>query len=122
MPDQTRTGFGTDIDESLLTGLRMVTQTGLALKNQQGKVMVRFQVPFATTPTVVLTPYWKNRASAAAFPETLDSVSREGFTIASNNAAPDYYVSWMAYGPIEAFMDGDPGGGGMGGGGTGRGG
>lgn len=69
-----------------------VAQKGLA------EITVEFEKSFVHAPVVVITPAWIAGVGAA---ETLHSVTRDSFTLFSGDAAPDYYVHWIAVGEIE---------------------
>jgi hypothetical protein len=71
-------------------------QTGTALKTIAGQIPVTFTRAFASPPTVVLTPVFSGTVSAV---DTVLNVTESGFYITSPNAAPDYYVNWIAVVP-----------------------
>jgi hypothetical protein len=64
------------------------------------EIPIQFQVAYSSTPVVLLTPFWEGQNSQVlGGVETLTAVSTTGFTLVSGNAAPNYYVMWLAVGP-----------------------
>jgi hypothetical protein len=57
---------------------------------------------FATTPTVVLSPYWSARASTVGHAETIDHVDREDVRVVSDNAGRNYQVNALVFGRFES--------------------
>jgi len=72
-------------------------QFGCANKTEVS-LTVRFPTPFDEIPVVVVSPVWENARRGVGHAETIDSVTRESFTVFSSNAAGNYFVSWMAAG------------------------
>lgn len=75
---------------------RIIVDSGTALKNKTGKFRIRFSRTFPRPPVVIISPYWKGQESQVGFVETINSVSRNGFTVVSRNAANNYYINWVA--------------------------
>ena len=73
-----------------------IIDSGIALKSKTGSLRIRFNKNFTKAPTVVVSSFWKGQNSQVGHVETIDSVNRNGFTVVSNNAADNYYVSWIA--------------------------
>ena len=76
--------------------MAQVIQAGTALKAGTGIVTINFPTPFSQIPVVVVSPFWQNQGSAVGAIETIDTVSLESFSVASGNAASNYYVNWIA--------------------------
>lgn len=70
-------------------------QAGSALKNST-TITINFHTPFATVPIVVISPFWQGSAGGVGVSETITAISTAQFTVASGNAAPNYYVNWIA--------------------------
>ena len=70
-------------------------QAGRALKNA-ATVTIPFPRAFSNgkIPVVVVTPNW---GGGISYVERNTSVTNTGFTVASSNAASDYYVYWIAF-------------------------
>lgn len=66
------------------------------------KTAVECLIPFArrfdTPPRVVVTPFWEEAGREVGHAETIDRVTEDEFVLFSNNAAPNYFVSWIAVG------------------------
>jgi len=77
-------------------GQRPQIDSGTALKNRTGALRINFSRRFSRTPTVVVSPLWRGQNAQVAFVETITDVSNTGFTVVSDNAANNYYVSWIA--------------------------
>lgn len=77
-------------------GQQMVIDSGSALKNQVGALRIEFNRRFPRVPTVVVSPFWRGQNAQVGFVETITSVTTTGFTVVSNNAAPNYFVNWIA--------------------------
>ncbi len=75
---------------------RIIVDAGTALKNRPGELRIRFSRNFPSPPVVVVSPFWRGQGSQVGYVETINSVSRNGFTVVSNNAANNYYVNWIA--------------------------
>jgi hypothetical protein len=73
-------------------------QTGVAQKAAPGVLTINFPQPFNKIPVVVISPYWENAGQQSGNIDTINSISPSGFTIASQNASPIYYVTWIAVG------------------------
>jgi len=76
--------------------LPFLIQSGKVLKKNPGMLSVNFPRPFSTAPNVVVSPFWENQDMEVGHDETIDSITTHGFTLASKNAAPNYYVNWIA--------------------------
>jgi H-type lectin domain len=75
-----------------------VIQYGTIAKYAAGQIEVQFAQPFASPPTVVLTPYWTSQMSAVGSIETVTGVTTGSFTLSSNNYGQTYFVNWIAIG------------------------
>ena len=66
------------------------------------KTAVERRIPFArrfdTPPRVVITPFWEEARREVGHAETIGSVTEDEFALFSNNAASNYFVSWIAVG------------------------
>lgn len=66
------------------------------------KTAVECLIPFArrfdTPPRVVVTPFWEEAGREVGHAETIDRVTEDDFVLFSNNAASNYFVSWIAVG------------------------
>ena len=71
---------------------------GMIRKPNGGEYTVKFKREFSGPPTVLLTPYWHDQGSQVSYIETLVHVSHREFRGVSDNAAENYYVSWVAIG------------------------
>ena len=79
-------------------------QFGYARKTE-ARGLVNFARRFHDPPTVVITPFWEDAGREVGHAETIGRVTTEGFVLYSNNAAPNYYVSWIAIGYIGGHDD-----------------
>lgn len=75
---------------------RFIVDYGRYRKNQPGKARIRFGFTFPRPPIVVITPYWKDQDSQVSYVETISNITRNGFTVVSDNYADNYYVNWIA--------------------------
>ncbi len=73
-------------------------QSGEALKSAPGTVIVKFDQPFAYPPTVVIAPYYRGQNASVGSISTIDEITQEDFTVIGDNAAPNYFVNWVAVG------------------------
>lgn len=73
-------------------------QAGVVPKPQPA-LTVRFPVPFTHPPAVIVSPEWTAVTQVVAIP-TIHNVSTTSFTMNSVDAAPDYYINWLAIGNI----------------------
>lgn len=78
--------------------MAQLIQSGEANKSAQGSLVIPFERPFATPPTVVISPYYRGQNNQVGSIETLDEITQEDFTVVSDNAAPNYFVTWVAVG------------------------
>jgi hypothetical protein len=69
-------------------------QAGSIIKNSP-TLTIYFTAPFATVPTVVISPFWPNGSVPNV--ETITAVSTDQFTVSSSNAAANYSVNWIAF-------------------------
>ena len=60
--------------------------------------LIPFARRFDTPPRVVVTPFWEEAGRAVGDTETIDRVTEDDFVLFSNNAASNYFVSWIAVG------------------------
>jgi hypothetical protein len=74
-----------------------IQQHGSHLKDSQ-QVTIYFNVPFTDTPTVVVSPYWRDQSSEVGHAETIIHIDPKYFTLASGNQALSYHVNWIAIG------------------------
>lgn len=79
------------------TGYTQV-ETGTYNKTGSGIYRVYFQSPFSAAPIVFLSPWWNGTQGTLGSIETLLDVTNEYFDALSGNAAPNYFVNWMAFG------------------------
>jgi hypothetical protein len=70
-------------------------QAGIAVKNVFGEMSISFPVPFQQTPIVVISSNFPGQVGPV---EGISDVTPFDFTLNSENNAPDYAVSWAAYG------------------------
>ena len=73
-------------------------ETGTYNKTGSGSYRVYFQSPFTVAPVVFLSPWWNGTQGTLGSIETILDVTNEYFDAISNNAAPNYFVNWMAFG------------------------
>lgn len=78
--------------------MAQLIQTGTAQKAAPGLLTIPFPQPFNTLPVVVLSPFWQNANNQSGNIDTIDTVSLSGFTVASLNASPTYFLNWIAIG------------------------
>jgi hypothetical protein len=78
--------------------MAQLIQTGMAQKAAPGLLTINFPTPFSAIPTVVISPYWQNAGLQSGNIDTIDTISPASFTIASQNASPVYFVTWIAVG------------------------
>ena len=71
---------------------------GIVNKAKGGEYKVKFRKEFAELPTVQLTPWWHDQNSQVSYIETLVEVTHHEFRAISDNAAENYFVSWLAIG------------------------
>jgi hypothetical protein len=70
-------------------------QAGIAVKNGVGEMSISFPVPFQQTPIVVISSNFPGQVGPV---EGISDVTPFDFTVNSANSAPNYAVSWAAYG------------------------
>jgi len=75
-------------------------QAGSVNKRAAGTLTITFPTPFKGNPVVILTPFWALQSGAVGSIETVVDINSNNFTLSSANAAPSYYVNWVAYGPV----------------------
>jgi hypothetical protein len=75
----------------------ILIQGGWAIKNQID-LQINFSTVFGGIPAVVVTSEWQN--AGVGYVETIYGVNSAGFRVHSGNKAPNYYVNWMAIGPV----------------------
>lgn len=76
---------------------RIIIDSGITLKNKPGELRINFSRNFSRRPVVVVSPFWRGQNSQVGFVETINNISRTGFSVVSNNAADNYFVSWIAF-------------------------
>lgn len=76
--------------------MAQVIQAGTTLKAGVGKLTINFPKPFNVIPVVVVSPFWQNVGAQVGNIETIDTVSRESFSLVSGNAGTNYFVNWIA--------------------------
>lgn len=79
---------------------RSSIQSGIVHKPLAGPMTIQFNEPFPVVPVVVITPYLQNRNAPGQVEqvETISDINRGDFTITSNIADENYFVSWIAIG------------------------
>lgn len=77
-------------------GVTPLILAGQVNKPNPGPVQVNFFQPFERTPIVVLTSVFLMQTFPVTNIETLIEITPEGFTFTSPNAAPNYFVNWVA--------------------------
>jgi hypothetical protein len=73
-------------------------QSGTVLKSTPGALEIQFRQPFASTPVVVVSPFWNGSGQGVGYIETVTSINEHAFVVNSSNAASNYYVTWIAIG------------------------
>ena len=73
-------------------------ESGTYNKTGSGIYRVYFQSPFVKPPVVFLSPWWNQTQPTLGWIETVVDVTNEYFDAISGNAAPAYFVNWMAFG------------------------
>jgi hypothetical protein len=68
---------------------------GKWLKPSQGPIDIPFMATFSEPPVVVVTSNW---TAQVAYIDTVTRVDKDRFQVTSQNAANNYYVSWVAVG------------------------
>ncbi|HEX3529503.1 MAG TPA: hypothetical protein VH988_20785 [Thermoanaerobaculia bacterium] len=74
---------------------------GLTPKYNLGSLKVPFYnygPDFDEAPIVTVTPFWAGQSSQVGFVETLIEIDKDHFTVTSQNADPNYSISWIAIG------------------------
>ena len=76
------------------------TQIETGTYNKTGSEIYRvyFQSPFSAPPVVFLSSWWNGTQGKLSSIETLLDVTKEYFDALSDNAAPNYFVNWIAFG------------------------
>lgn len=72
-------------------------QAGIAVKDVAGEMSISFPVPFQQTPIVVVSSNFPGQVGPV---EGISNVTPFDFTVNSGNTAPDYAVSWVAFGQL----------------------
>ena len=72
-------------------------QAGTVKKTDNGILQVNFPTPFKDVPVVIVTP---NFVDAISEPEKVFKTTNEYFQLNSQNNRADYFVNWIAFGPI----------------------
>jgi hypothetical protein len=73
----------------------MKIQHGKHLKTES-TATIPFPHPFQHVPTVVVSSHWQNQGSEVGHTETIDTITPVEFTVVSGNAAPNYFIQWIA--------------------------
>lgn len=73
-------------------------QAGVANKTSAVEV-ISFDKAFNNTPVVVVSPYYKGSEGGVGYAETIINITKTQFTVASSNAASNYFVTWIAVEP-----------------------
>jgi hypothetical protein len=79
--------------------------SGLTPKYDTGELNVAFYnygPEFGSAPIVTVTPFWKGAGSQVGSIETLTEVTSDHFKLVSQNAGSNYYISWIAIGPMKS--------------------
>jgi hypothetical protein len=66
---------------------------------------IAFTRPFSAPPSVVVTPAWEGANREVSHAETIGQITRTGFRLYSDNAASNYFVSWIAVGYLRGGTD-----------------
>jgi len=77
----------------------MMIQFGCSSKTATTQI-IPFAPAFSATPTVVLSPFWAGQRREVGHAETIVRVIPADFIVSSNNRANNYFVSWIAVGPV----------------------
>jgi hypothetical protein len=72
-----------------------VVVAGKWRKAAAGVADIPFGHTFAEPPIVVISPLWVEPVAAT---ETITKIEADKFQVVSANAAPNYFVSWIAIG------------------------
>lgn len=76
-------------------GLTIVT----GVQNKQtAQISITFETTFSGRPTVVISPFFDGGGGAVGHRETITHVDNAKFQVTGGNAAPNFYVAWMAIG------------------------
>jgi hypothetical protein len=65
----------------------------------RGLLPIGLSAPFAGTPTVVLTPFWRGQGRGVTHAETLSEVAPYAIVRAADNGADNYFLFILAIGP-----------------------
>jgi hypothetical protein len=79
-------------------GSEVHVEWGIVNKPKAGEYMVRFRKGFSERPAVLLTPLFYDDGRQVGAIETLIHVGEKEFRAVSDNAADNYFVSWLAIG------------------------
>ncbi len=81
--------------------MAQLIQSGKANKRSPGKLVISFDQPYPTPPTVVISPYLREQGVAVGHIETIDEITVGDFTVVSNNNAGNYFITWIAIGDAQ---------------------
>lgn len=80
-------------------GLDPDVQVGSVNKTGGGMLRVYFPNSWSSPPLVFLSPWWNDQNAGVGYIETVSNVTADYFELVSGNAAPNYFVNWMAVQP-----------------------
>lgn len=64
--------------------------------NKQGPVItIPFNTTFSATPIVVISPFYEG-GGEVGHTETITEIDTDRFQVTGGNAAPNYYINWIA--------------------------
>ncbi len=78
--------------------MAQLIQSGEASKTAPSSLVIPFPKPFAHPPTVVISPYYRGQNAPVGSISTIDEITQEDFTVIGQNAAPNFFVAWVAVG------------------------
>lgn len=73
-------------------------QSGESNKPSLGSILIEFDEPFATPPTVVVSSYWRGEGSQVGSIATISEITVEDFTVVNQSAGDNYFITWVAVG------------------------
>lgn len=63
-------------------------------------IRVYFDQQFTAAPIVLVSPWFNDGNNYVQNPETIVNITRDYFDVVSGNAAPNYFLCWVAYGTL----------------------
>jgi hypothetical protein len=76
----------------------LTIEAGRALKASAGRLTILFSTPFIEQPQVIVSPFWEGQNAEVGHDETISVIDNQSFTVVSGNAAPNYFVNYIAVG------------------------